>query len=501
MELNIKNLALSMAIMATLPFMQGCTDNDYMELNLGDEPLALSVSADAVTLTEKAHASEALALSWTTGTNHGTGGRITYSLSILPEGAAQDNAYLIMQDAVQKYDWKPSNQDLNKILLEEFNAVPGTALNIDATVTATVAGLEEDPQVSSVRFAATPYEPVSETLYLIGDATPNGWNADNATEMARLENGIFSWTGNMDAGQFKFITTKGSFLPSYGNNGQGGLVYRDADDQPDLKFEITEPHTYKIDVNLLNLSVTVAQVEGITPPYDNIFFVGDVTGWDFQLMQQDPLDPFLFRAGVFFPGAGEFKFGTAHGSWENMYKATSEKAPYTSQGVEFVKGYDPDFKWYLNDSEAGMAYKICLDIRPGKERMVMRPFTPYTEMYLVGSATPGGWDLGNATPMTVDPANPDVFTWTGQLVEGEMKISADRQSDWNGAWFMATSENAGPTGTVQKTVFIDKSDNGLAEQYPDIAIGDIDLKWVISEAGTYTITLNQLLEEITITKN
>lgn len=491
-----------MAMVATLPLMQGCTDNDYMELNLGEAPLSLSVSADAVTLTEKAHASEALALSWTSGTNHGTGGRITYSLSLLPQGLAPDQAFVIMQDAVQKYDWKPSNQDLNKILLEQFHAVPGTSLNIDATVTATVAGLEGDPQVSSVKFAATPYKPVSETLYLIGDATPNGWNADNATEMARLENGIFSWTGNLVAGEFKFITEKGSFMPSYGNNGQGGLVYRDADDQPDLKFEITEPHTYKIDVNLLDLSINVAQVEGITPPYDTIYLVGDITNWsDFLLMQQDPLDPFLFRYGAFFQSAGEFKFGTANGSWENMYKATSDKAPYTSQGVEFVKGFDPDSKWYLTDSEAGMAYKICLDIRPGKERMIMRPFTPYTEMYLVGSATPGGWDLGNATPMTVDPSNPDVFTWTGKLTEGEMKISADRQSDWNGAWFMATSKDAGPTGTVQKTIFIDKSDNGLAEQYPDIAIGDVDLKWVISEAGTYTITLNQLLEEITITKN
>ncbi len=501
MKLNIKNLVLSMAMLAALPLMQGCTDNDYMELNLGEEPLALSVSTDVVTLTEKAHASEALVLSWTSGTNHGTGRRITYSLSLLPEGSASDQAFVIIQDAVQKYDWKPSNQDLNKILLEQFHAVPGTSLNIDATVTATVAGLEGDPQVSSVKFAVTPYKPVSETLYLIGDATPNGWSADNATEMARADNGVFSWTGNMTAGKFKFITEKGSFLPSYGNNGQGGLIYRDADDQPDIAFEITEPHTYKIDVNLLDLSVNVTQVEGITPPYDTIFFVGDVTSWNFMLMQQDPLDPFLFRAGVFFPSAGEFKFGTANGSWENMYKAISEKAPYTSQGVEFVKGYDPDYKWYLNDSEANMAYKICLDIRPGSERMIMRPFTPYTTMYLVGSAAPGGWDLASGTPMTVDPSNPDVFIWTGQLSEGELKFSADLRSDWNGAWFMAPYENATPTGTVQKTIFIDKSDSGLAEEYRDISVGDVDRKWVISEAGTYTITLNQLLEEITIAKD
>ena len=66
---------------------------------------------------------------------------------------------------------------------------------------------------------------------------------------------------------------------------------------------------------------------------------------------------------------------------------------------------------------------------------------------------------------------------------------------------MASSENATPTGTVEKTIFIDKSDTSLAAQYPEIAIGDVDYKWVINEAGNYTITLNQLLEEITIIKN
>lgn len=498
---NIKKLAKTIAVLCALPLLQGCTDNDYMDLDKGEEPLALSASAEAVTLAEKTHASQAIALSWTTGTNHGTGGRITYNLSLLPEGASADEAVYIKQDAVQSYDWKPSNEELNKILLDRLGAQPGSPLVIDATVTATVAGLPDDLQTSSVRFTATPYKPVSETLFLIGDATPNGWSADNATEMARLDNGVFSWTGNLRPGEFKFITRLGDFLPSYNNNGQGGLVYRDEDDQPDLKFQITEAHAYKVDANLLDLSITVTPVEGITAPYDNIYFVGDVTEWNFLLMSQDPLDSFLFRKGIFFPAAGQFKFGTAQGSWENMYKATSENAPYTSEGVEFIKGFDPDNKWYLDASEANMAYKICLDIRPGKERMIMRPFTPYTEMYLIGSATPGGWDLGQGTPMTVDPSDPDIFTWTGYLSEGELKFSADLKSDWNGAWFMASSENASPTGTVEKTIFIDKSDDTLAGEYRDISIGDVDRKWVISQAGNYTITLNQLLEEITIAKD
>ena len=50
-------------------------------------------------------------------------------------------------------------------------------------------------------------------------------------------------------------------------------------------------------------------------------------------------------------------------------------------------------------------------------------------------------------------------------------------------------------------MFIDKSDDYLKGQYLDINIGDIDNKWRIMSAGTYTITLNQLEETVSIVKN
>ena len=45
-----------------------------------------------------------------------------------------------------------------------------------------------------------------------------------------------------------------------------------------------------------------------------------------------------------------------------------------------------------------------------------------------------------------------------------------------------------------------KSDEYLKSQYLDINIGDIDNKWRIMSAGTYTITVNQLEETVSITK-
>ena len=220
----------------------------------------------------------------------------------------------------------------------------------------------------------------------------------------------------------------------------------------------------------------------------------------FDEMAQDPLDPFLFRYGREFTVGREFKFGTMSGSWENMYKATQPNAPYTDTSMEFVPGFDPDNKWFLNADETGRAYKICVDIRSGKERMMMREFTPYETVWLVGDAAPGGWSLDDAVAMTRDSSNPYVMTWSGTLNAGELKFTCDRQSDWMGAWFMPAVNGAEPTGTEEKMLFIDKSDDDFKAQYIDVNVNDIDQKWRIAEAGTYTITLNQLTETITIAK-
>ena len=103
--------------------------------------------------------------------------------------------------------------------------------------------------------------------------------------------------------------------------------------------------------------------------------------------------------------------------------------------------------------------------------------------------------------MTVDASDPNIFTWTGNLTAGELKFSADKRDDWNGAWFLAPTEGCEPNGTAQTVIFIDKSDSWFSDMYTEIAVGDVDRKWKITEAGNYTITLNQLLDQVTFVKN
>ena len=49
-------------------------------------------------------------------------------------------------------------------------------------------------------------------------------------------------------------------------------------------------------------------------------------------------------------------------------------------------------------------------------------------------------------------------------------------------------------------LFIDKSSDLCKAQYLENNVGDLDFKWNITEAGTYTITLDQLKETVSIVK-
>lgn len=485
-------------VLALFMAAASCTDQDYEEDNKGFDTLTLSATQSADTLDEVSHASNALTLNWTTGNNGGTGNRIAYTLELAKAGTDFANPCTLVTEATQTYEWSANEENINEMILDKMGGQPGQRIDLEARVTATVPGYDNTQQ-SQVSLSFVPYEPVTSTLYLIGDATPNGWSADNATAMTRTDNGVFTWEGNLTEGNLKFITTLGQFLPSYNLGDDGLATLRTSDDQPDNQWQISEAHYYKVDVNLLTGVVGIAKTEGSKPAYDQLFFVGNMTGWSFEPMTRDALDPYLFRLGRYFDQGGDFKFGTSDGSWENMYKATQANAPYTDTSMKFVSGYDPDDKWYLQDGETGKAYKICVDIRAGKERMLMSEFHPYEGIWLVGDATPNGWDLSNATAMT--KTSDYVFTWTGQLNAGELKFTCDKQSDWNGAWFMcAAGSDVEPSGQTEQALFIDKSSASCKAQYLDLNVGDVDQKWKITQSGTYTITLDQLHETVTIIK-
>lgn len=49
-------------------------------------------------------------------------------------------------------------------------------------------------------------------LYIIGDATPYAWDVQKAGEMQKVDDGVFRWSGHLEADkEFKFINTRAFF--------------------------------------------------------------------------------------------------------------------------------------------------------------------------------------------------------------------------------------------------------------------------------------------------
>ncbi|MFT3823833.1 MAG: SusF/SusE family outer membrane protein [Chitinophagaceae bacterium] len=461
-----------------------CRKKNEMELYKGDAPLNISADKSTVVLQQQNDGADALLISWTTGTNKGTNASIDYTLMIDKQGNKFSSAVkeeLGKATLSRKYTVK----DLNDLLLSHWNVQPATEVILEAKVVAVVADASVPSDTSNVIvIKLTPYNPVASMLYLIGDAAPNGWSADNATAMQTVSGtpGGFTWQGQLKSGELKFITTLGQFLPSY-NKGADDLhlVYRTSDNDPDNKFVIATPGLYAITLNLLDLTITIKAAT--TPAYKRLWMLGDAvpTGWDIQApaeMRVDSSNLFVFTYNEVLK-AGEFKIPTATGNFgTDYYMPLTNHPAITETGVQLVPGGSPDLKWQITNAGP---YKIKLDLQ--NLSISIKAFTPYTKIWMVGDATLVGWNIDNPQPMTQDANDPYVFTYTGAMNVGEFKFPL-ATGNWGCDYFMPVLNGSGPGSTQMKFV----------------AAGNPDYKWKITQAGNYKITINQLYETISIVK-
>ena len=402
--MRTQNIFFYLSVLLCCVFTLNSCSEDLTETNKGYDVLTLTADKEVINLNENDAALTALTLKWTSGTNYGTGARLNYKLELREKGSTEPTEPLLNKRFNdQELSYAFTVRELNDYLRAAgISLTYGETIEVEATVIAEVIGHEEEyEQVSSVSFKVTTYEPVSETLYICGDATQGEWNAEQMEMCTLIDNqqpGIFNVTIALTEGKnFKFFIQKDLSSIAYVcapgkeqilSDGMTTDIIQKLDDTvEDLKFQVTETGTYKLTIDLLNNTLSIVKSTPLAPAFNSLYFVGSFTNWNFKPMKQDPVNPFVFLYGDVFTWTpdGEFKFGTMVGSWDNMYMATQDKAPYKDTNVKLG---GTDQKWVLKEDECGKAYKIRLDITKRKKKMKMTPFKPYTEISLIGSATP-----------------------------------------------------------------------------------------------------------------
>ena len=192
-------------------------------------------------------------------------------------------------------------------------------------------------------------------------------------------------------------------------------------------------------------------------------------------------NPDVFKATVNLNANGMFKFLTTS-EWGNLEYRAGDNDVTLAEGVAspLVSTEENSNDKQFKVSETAN-YDIVCDLTAKtivvkKANYQTNPLK-HTALWLVGSATSGGWSIGGGVMLSPDADNPTVFKATANLVEGDMKIAVNNQTGYGQTFYLRD------TTDETKMVF-----------------GGDDNKWNITKAGEYDVTVDVVNMTISITE-
>ena len=294
----------------------------------------------------------------------------------------------------------------------------------------------------------------ANTISLIGEATPGGWSLDNAVAMKPTADGVFEFVGDLKDGSLKLIT-QNDFAPSYGPQTNGDslvigtveLAYRATYDDPDNAFAVKAGrYSLVLDLSGEVAKLTVADGTGLADKWyveypDTLYAVGDATVAGWTATEAIALSETADNSGIYVDTlllkSGELKFLNQK-DWGAGYGARVANEPINNAGVYALAALDStDMKFKVALLHA-TEFVVEVNVVEGSLTLTALAILYPEKLYILGDAV-GGWSFDtNAQEMTL--VEEGVFTWSGSLVEGEMKFFVDKD-------FSASAYGAVANGT------------------------------------------------------
>lgn len=243
-----------------------------------------------------------------------------------------------------------------------------------------------------------------ESMGMIGNATPGGWDAETPMTYDVASNTFTLKTTLTEGGEYKYRANNNW---GYAIDGEGSF----SDGTPNIVFDkATGEYNVTLDVSKHPYMAKI--VSAAFPTEEFIYVPGNHQAWD---PSTAPALRSLEMNGIYTGFSrldGEFKFTLAR-NWEDGEYNSTHFTDY-SEGLAPASG-----STNINMANPGFYY-IEADV------MTQRLTATLIESWgLIGTATPGGWD--SETPMTYD-AEKGCWSCTVTLTAGEMKLRA------NGSW-------------------------------------------------------------------
>lgn len=385
--------------------------------------------------------------------------------------AGDSNVELGEGVAAKLYDSQENSSD-NKFQVKE-SANYDVVCDLNAkTITATKSAYQDHPVNHNA-------------LWMVGTATSGGWDIISSPQMTQNSENpmVFKATTYLKPGEMKIAQ----------NNDAGfdqKFYLRDATDPTkvvlggdDNKWEITEAATYDVIVNLADMTIDIKK-HYADFVVDHLFVIGDAiwSGWGFaNSTVLFPDENGICKATLYLEENKGFKF-MAESDFEGLQFRAGDADVTLKNDVasSLVSSEDnrEDTRFMVSESAN---YDIVCDVKNKTITLTKSAYqdahAKHAELWMIGTATPNGWQIDKGVLLKQDAENPMVYTATAELKEGEFKFIVNKYM-----------------GFDQTAYVKDAADDSK------VVYGGDDNKWNITEAGIYDVKLNLANMTITVAK-
>jgi len=336
----------------------------------GSTPV-LSSSKMAVAAKPADSLSNVLTLSWTDPMYATVKGTEKYTIQIDSAGRNFSKAVDVVVSGVLSDTF--TAKQINTVALG-FGFSYNVAYNMDVRVVSSYANNNEQLSSNVITISVTPYvippkvpPPVSKELFLVGDATPGGWNNPVPVPTQQFEmidsvdyGGVFNLIGGK---QYLILPVNGDWTNKYavadnsiaGLSGGGAFGYN-------LTANFPGPDNsgmYTILVNFQAGTFSVTPYTQVLP--DSLFLVGDATagGWNNPVPVPNQvfsrINASQFSISVPLTGGKQYLMLPVNGDWTNKFAVANSSVP--ASGGAFGYNLPTNF----NGPTADGTYTIVAD--------------------------------------------------------------------------------------------------------------------------------------------
>jgi starch-binding outer membrane protein SusE/F len=292
--------------------------------------------------------------------------------------------------------------DLNTMAIAA-GVIGGSTKNVEFRIVSYLGAGYTTPLVNSsvVTLSITTFTPVPDHLYIVGDATPLGWN-NNAglspsQEFTKVGAVSYSIVINLTAGgSYVFVPVAGDWTHKYGGaSATGGPLLSDGAVPGSNTPAPAATGTYQITVNFQTGSYSVDPFVSTIPA--NLYIVGDATagGWNNPVptpsQQFTKLDAVSYVIIVNLTAGGSYLFLPVNGDWTHKYGGAS-----ATGGTLLADGAVPGSN--TPGPATSGTYKIVVNFVTNTYSVTPYSLTAPDNLYIVGDATAGGWNNPVPTP-------------------------------------------------------------------------------------------------------